>query len=80
MQFDEPVQHMMITRRHMLAASAAIAAMAAANPASSGTAATRPNGRNGIMGITRTGSQPSGKGPAEYFTGSVRVDSVVPEP
>jgi NAD(P)-dependent dehydrogenase (short-subunit alcohol dehydrogenase family)/quercetin dioxygenase-like cupin family protein len=26
------------------------------------------------MGITRAGSQPSGKGPAEYFTGSVRVD------
>jgi quercetin dioxygenase-like cupin family protein len=27
------------------------------------------------MNITRNGSQPSGKGPAEYFTGSVRVDS-----
>lgn len=26
------------------------------------------------MKITRNGSQPSGKGPAEYFTGSVRVD------
>src|SRR5439155_1340508 len=24
--------------------------------------------------ITRNGSQPSGKGPAEYFTGSVRID------
>jgi quercetin dioxygenase-like cupin family protein len=24
--------------------------------------------------ITRSGSQPSGKGPAEYFTGSVRID------
>ena len=26
------------------------------------------------ISITRSGSQPSGKGPAEYFTGSVRVD------
>ena len=26
------------------------------------------------MEIIRIGSQPSGKGPAEYFTGSVRVD------
>src|SRR5437016_5468794 len=26
------------------------------------------------MQITRRGSQPSGKGPAEYFTGVVRVD------
>lgn len=34
------------------------------------------------MKITRTGSQPSGKGPAEYFTGTVRVDplSNPPEP
>jgi len=27
------------------------------------------------MNITRSGSQPSGKGPAEWFTGSVRIDS-----
>ena len=26
------------------------------------------------MDIKRIGSQPSGKGPAEYFTGTVRVD------
>jgi quercetin dioxygenase-like cupin family protein len=26
------------------------------------------------MDITRIGSQPSGRGPAEYFTGTVRVD------
>jgi quercetin dioxygenase-like cupin family protein len=26
------------------------------------------------INITRSGSQPSGRGPAEYFTGSVRVD------
>ena len=27
------------------------------------------------MNITRNGSQPSAKGPAEYFTGTVRIDS-----
>lgn len=34
------------------------------------------------MIINRVGSQPSGKGPAEYFTGSVRIDPLVspPEP
>jgi quercetin dioxygenase-like cupin family protein len=31
--------------------------------------------RRGIMDITRSGSQPSRKGPAEYFTGAVRIDS-----
>ena len=29
------------------------------------------------MQITRAGSQPSRKGPAEYFTGSVRVDPLI---
>jgi quercetin dioxygenase-like cupin family protein len=34
------------------------------------------------MEIKRNGSQPSGKGPAEYFTGQVRVDPLFspPEP
>src|SRR6516164_9025452 len=27
------------------------------------------------MDITRSGSQPSGKGPADYFTGTVRIDA-----
>ena len=27
------------------------------------------------MDIKRSGSQPSGKGPAEYFTGTVRIDA-----
>jgi quercetin dioxygenase-like cupin family protein len=30
--------------------------------------------------ITRSGSQPSGKGPAEWFTGSVRIDSPFQRP
>jgi quercetin dioxygenase-like cupin family protein len=34
------------------------------------------------MDIKRAGSQPSGKGPAEYFTGTVRIDPLnsPPEP
>ena len=34
------------------------------------------------MEIKRSGSQPSGKGPADYFTGTVRVDRLfeAPEP
>ena len=34
------------------------------------------------MHIQRTGSQPSAKGPAEYFTGTVRIDPLwtAPEP
>ncbi|MEY2540206.1 MAG: hypothetical protein QOG67_3946 [Verrucomicrobiota bacterium] len=34
------------------------------------------------MEIKRSGSQPSGKGPADYFTGAVRIDPLIqaPEP
>jgi quercetin dioxygenase-like cupin family protein len=32
------------------------------------------------MEIKRSGSQPSGRGPAEYFTGSVRVDPLIQAP
>ncbi len=36
----------------------------------------RPINRQELhMKITRNGSQPSSKGPAEYFTGTVRIDS-----
>ena len=32
------------------------------------------------MEIKRIGSQPSGKGPAEYFTGTVRIDPLFQAP
>jgi len=32
------------------------------------------------MDIKRSGSQPSGKGPAEYFTGTVRIDLLFEAP
>ncbi len=30
------------------------------------------------MDIKRSGAQPSGYGPAEYFTGIVRIDPLIP--
>jgi quercetin dioxygenase-like cupin family protein len=74
----------MITRRRMLAASGGLAAMAAAKPAAAETPiqAVPATPRSGTMEIKRSGSQPSGKGPAEYFTGTVRIDPLfeAPEP
>ncbi len=32
------------------------------------------------MDIKRSGSQPSGTGPAEYFTGAVRIDPLFEAP
>jgi quercetin dioxygenase-like cupin family protein len=32
------------------------------------------------MDVTRVGSQPSGRGPAEYFTGTVRIDPLFQAP
>jgi quercetin dioxygenase-like cupin family protein len=52
--------------------------MLAASGAMAATAVTGQGGTQegkGTVQIQRSGSQPSSKGPAEYFTGSVRVDS-----
>jgi quercetin dioxygenase-like cupin family protein len=58
----------MITRRRVLATS--LATLAAEAAGAQGT-----NGRKAeTMKITRSNSQASRKGPAEYFTGAVRVD------
>src|SRR3954451_22393238 len=64
----------MITRRRMLGATGGLAAAAATR--STAAQATRPEtkARNTTMEITRSGSQVSTKGPAEYFTNCVRVD------
>ena len=70
----------MITRRRMLAATGGLAVIAAAGTGSAEKAAVATQGRNEAMQITRGGSQPSGKGPAEYFTGSVRVDPLFRAP
>jgi quercetin dioxygenase-like cupin family protein len=41
-----------------------------------------PASRETIMEIKRSGTQPSAKGPAEWFTGTVRIDPLMnpPEP
>jgi quercetin dioxygenase-like cupin family protein len=58
---------LMLTRRHMLAATGSLSAMAAVGPAAA-------QQRNATMKITRSNSQPFRKGPAEYFTGAVRIE------
>ena len=70
----------MITRRRMLAATGGLAALAAAGAAAAQAPAVTTQGRNGTMQITRNGSQPSRKGPAEYFTGAVRIDPLFQAP
>jgi quercetin dioxygenase-like cupin family protein len=65
----------MITRRALAGGGAlALAALAAARGGSGADDPGTARWREG-MRITRNGSQPSGKGPAEYFTGMVRIDS-----
>ena len=65
----------MITRRLVLAAaSGLVGGLAAAGDAAAQSPNATTQGRNEMMQITRAGSQPSRKGPAEYFTGAVRVD------
>jgi quercetin dioxygenase-like cupin family protein len=79
----------MITRRRMLAATGGLAAVAAAGPAGANEklkvmgppTPTVPTKRGkGTMEIKRNGSQPSGKGPADYFTGAVRIDPLFQAP
>jgi quercetin dioxygenase-like cupin family protein len=41
---------------------------------------TTNNGRITRMEIKKIGSQPSGKGPADWFTGTVRIDPLFPAP
>ena len=58
----------------MLATSVGLAGMATAE-----RAAAR-NKRNSTMEIKRSGSQASGKGPADWFTGTVRIDPLFTAP
>jgi quercetin dioxygenase-like cupin family protein len=61
----------MLTRRRLLATTGLVVLAAGTMPAGA---------RSGTMDIKRSGSQPSGRGPAEYFTGSVRVDPLMQAP
>jgi quercetin dioxygenase-like cupin family protein len=57
-----------------LFASAAAHANQARAASGSGASPVASSEDSQAISITRSGSQPSGKGPAEYFTGSVRID------
>jgi quercetin dioxygenase-like cupin family protein len=70
----------MITRRHMLATTGGLTALATAGPAAAETPPHPTKRRNGTMEIKRNGSQPPRKGPAEYFTGAVRIDPLFQAP
>jgi quercetin dioxygenase-like cupin family protein len=71
----------MITRRRLLAATGGLAALAATGPAGAQEKLTVPGKRGkGTMEIKRNGSQPSGKGPGDYFTGTVRIDPLFQAP
>ena len=66
----------MITRRNMFAAAGGLSAVTACSMLSGGAhAQVTPQQGSNAMKITRGNSQASRKGPAEYFTGTVRVDS-----
>jgi quercetin dioxygenase-like cupin family protein len=70
---------MTITRRRMLAAAGVLPAMVAAGGVAGQTSdgansQLDKNSRSANMKITRNASQPFRKGPAEHFTGSVRID------
>ena len=62
----------MMSRRQALVAGGVLATLTAERALAQSSAAA------GAMQIRCAGSQPSGKGPAEYFTGTVRVDPMFP--
>jgi quercetin dioxygenase-like cupin family protein len=70
----------MITRRRILAATGSLAVVTAVGVAAAQAPTATPQERNGTMQIVRGGSQPSRKGPAEYFTGAARIDPLFQAP
>jgi quercetin dioxygenase-like cupin family protein len=66
---EEPL---MISRRHTLAMAGGLMTLAP------GVALAQPIAGSSGMQIRRAGSQPSAKGPASTFTGTVRVDPMFP--
>ena len=66
-----------LTRRCLLGASGNMALLIGSCPAlAQRLLVTNVTNRRETMEIKRNGSRPSGKGPAAYFTGTVRVDPV----
>lgn len=67
---------MSLSRRKFIktTTAGALAAPVASFTANAELSAKTPTSKNDTMKITRNGSQASAKGPADWFTGSVRVD------
>jgi quercetin dioxygenase-like cupin family protein len=81
------MQTAMISRRHLLGAAGALTAFSAGyawaeqTPEAPAAPAPAPmHDRKVAMDIKRSGSRPSGKGPADYFTGTVRIDPLFEAP
>src|SRR6516225_3559495 len=71
---------MTITRRGMLAALGNVAIWPSGTIGAAAASSDIPAGRTNMeIEIKRSGSEPSRKGPAEWFTGTVRIDPVFPE-
>jgi quercetin dioxygenase-like cupin family protein len=58
----------------MGAVTGGFAGLATAGPADAQARTAATQGKNEMLEITRSGSQPSRKGTTEYFTGAVRID------
>jgi quercetin dioxygenase-like cupin family protein len=66
---------MPITRRTLLVTAGTLLAIQATRRGYAGEQGTATE--EARMDVTRIGSQPSAKGPAEWFTGTVRIDPLV---
>ena len=66
----------MITRRGMLVTTSGFAVLALTGAAGGQPTTAATQGRIGAMLIRRTGSEPSRKGQAEYFTGGPHRSAV----
>lgn len=70
-----------LSRRGLLAGTGgALAALTSLRPAGGAVPIQTTDHRSKSMQITRIGSQPSRKGPDDYFTGTVRVDPLFQAP
>ena len=72
----------MITHGRMFAGTGGLVTLVTAGHAAAQTPtlAVATKAENSPMDITRSGSQPSRKGPAEHFTGAVRIDPLFQAP
>jgi quercetin dioxygenase-like cupin family protein len=73
---------MLITRRNLLAGGGSFSFLELSESVRVQATVAAAQARIGTMQITRAGSQASRKGPAEWFTGAVRIDPLfqAPEP